>query len=68
MDGGSEVVVIRHDDPELWAEKPETWIKDSISGNSPIGAALLGRQVGEEVEVFLHASIPVRRVTIEAVE
>ncbi len=60
-DGESRIVPIRGDEPGSWAT-------DSLSADSPLGAALLGRRAGDEVEVAMHASIPVRRVTIEAIE
>jgi transcription elongation GreA/GreB family factor len=60
-DGRERMILMRDDDEEAWA-----W--DSLSTNSPLGAALLGRHVGDEVEVDLHAVIPVRRVRIEAIE
>jgi transcription elongation GreA/GreB family factor len=60
-DGQVRVILMRDDDAEVWA-----W--DSLSTNSPLGLALLGRHVGDEVEVNLHAVIPVRRVKIEGIE
>jgi transcription elongation GreA/GreB family factor len=60
-DGRARVILMRSDDAEEWAV-------DSLSTNSPLGLALMGRHVGEEVEVNLHAVIPVRRVKIEAIE
>jgi transcription elongation GreA/GreB family factor len=60
-DGRERLILMRDDDAESWA-------LDGLSTNSPLGAALLGRHVGEEVEVILHAVIPVRRVKIEAIE
>jgi transcription elongation GreA/GreB family factor len=59
--GEHRVVSIRYDEPESWAA-------DSLSADSPLGRALLGRRAGDEVEVVLHAAIPTRRVTIEAIE
>ena len=59
--GEQRVVLIRSEDPESWAV-------DSLSAGSPLGTALLGHRVGDEVDVVLHAAIPTRRVTIEAVE
>jgi transcription elongation GreA/GreB family factor len=60
-DGKARVVLIR-------SEESESWPADSLSANSPIGAALMGGRVGQEIEVILHASIPVHRVKIEAIE
>jgi transcription elongation GreA/GreB family factor len=44
------------------------WAHDMLDAGSPLGRALMGRGVGEEVEVHLAASLPTRRVTIEAIE
>jgi transcription elongation GreA/GreB family factor len=60
-DGRERAILIRSQDPESWAV-------DSLALDSPLGAALLGRHAGDEVDVILHPSIPVRRVTIEAIE
>jgi transcription elongation GreA/GreB family factor len=35
---------------------------------SPVGRALMGRRVGDEVDVHLAGGLPVRRVRIEAIE
>jgi transcription elongation GreA/GreB family factor len=55
------MILMRCDDGESWAV-------DSLSTNSPLGLALMGRQVGDDIEVNLHAAIPVRRVKIEGIE
>lgn len=44
------------------------WTYDMLAAESPLGRALMGHRVGEEVEVHLAASLPTRRVTIEAIE
>jgi transcription elongation GreA/GreB family factor len=46
----------------------EAWTPDGIEADSPLGRALMGRHVGDEVEVRLADSLPVRRVKIEAIE
>ena len=40
----------------------------SINPDSPLGSALMGHHIGDEVEVVLHELLPVRRLTIEAIE
>ena len=44
------------------------WSPGMLDPQSPLGKALIGRHVGEEVEVHLASSLPTRRVTIEALE
>jgi transcription elongation GreA/GreB family factor len=41
---------------------------DSLHPESPLGRALMGHHPGDEVEVVLHEGLPVRRVTVEAIE
>lgn len=52
----------------LRGDGTESWATDSLSADSPLGRALLGHRVGDEVEIALHAAIPTRRLTIEAIE
>ena len=57
--------VARSPDPK---RRVRPWATDSLSADSPLGGALIGGHVGQEDEVVLHTSLPVRRVKIEAIE
>lgn len=60
-DAQQRVVLIRGDDAESWAA-------DSIHADSPLARSLLGHRAGDEVEVHLHPEVPIRKVTIVAIE
>jgi transcription elongation GreA/GreB family factor len=44
------------------------YVYDGLHPETPLGRALMGRHVGDEVEVVLHEALPVRRVTVESIE
>jgi transcription elongation GreA/GreB family factor len=47
---------------------PGAWSFDAIQPNTPLGRAVIGNHVGDEVEVVMVEGILTRRVTIEAIE
>jgi transcription elongation GreA/GreB family factor len=47
---------------------PEVHDPYSVRHDTPLGKALMGARVGETVEVTLHVSLPVRRLTILGIE
>jgi transcription elongation GreA/GreB family factor len=47
---------------------PDIPTSTSIQADTALGKALMGRRVGDEVEVEMHPALPKRRVTIEAIE
>jgi transcription elongation GreA/GreB family factor len=60
-DGQERVILIR-------GEGAESWAADSITTDTPLARAILGHRAGDEVTVEPHPSVPVRKVTILAIE
>jgi transcription elongation GreA/GreB family factor len=42
--------------------------QNGLHPDTPLGRALLGHRVGDQVEIDLHPVLPKRRLTIEAIE
>jgi transcription elongation GreA/GreB family factor len=60
-DGDEHVLLIRGE-PADWSPA------GSISPDTPLARALMGHRVGDEVEVHVHPVVPVRKVTVLAIE